>query len=366
MSDAQSEAVRRRVNHKVATAYDVASLAGVSQSAVSRTFTAGASVSNRTRERVLEAAKALNYRPNQVARSLSTSRSGVIGVAVSHLDNQFYPDFLERLSDALDLMGYRILLFVTKGSQDFEPVLGELLRYGVDALILASSSLSSDLGEQCRAAGVPVVMFNNTDPRSQVASVAGANETGGRAIADFLLAAGHQRFGFVAGVEGTSTSGEREAGFTQALREAGLDAPARQVGDYSFEGAWRASIALLGQDARPDAIFCANDHMALATLQAAQSQFGLTPGQDLSIIGFDNVTIGAWPCFQLTTYSQPMPLMVDRTVTQIWRLLDGKDDGGRHEEVSGELIVRASCRIPSTGLVQRPDGTMIWRAPDRP
>jgi DNA-binding LacI/PurR family transcriptional regulator len=144
------------------TASDVARLAGVSQSAVSRSFTPGASISAAMRARVMRAAEALDYRPNLIARSLITRRSGMVGVAIGSLGNFLYPDMLERLAARLRDAGLRILLFTAPPDGDADPELAQIMRYQVDAVILAATTLSSALAEDCRRAGVPVILFNRT------------------------------------------------------------------------------------------------------------------------------------------------------------------------------------------------------------
>jgi len=126
----------------------VARLAGVSQSAVSRAFTHGASISRATKERVVEAADKLGYRPNYVARSLATDQTRVIGLAVGYLENQFYPLLLQELSRAFGALGYRLLLFNTGPSGESDPLIEDVLRYRVDALLVASAMLSSHLAEE--------------------------------------------------------------------------------------------------------------------------------------------------------------------------------------------------------------------------
>jgi DNA-binding LacI/PurR family transcriptional regulator len=352
----------RRGARQPPTSRDVARIAGVSRSAVSRTFTEGASVSAPTRRKVLEAASKLKYRPNLFARSLKTRRSYILGLAVSALDNQYYPDVVQRFSEQFSEAGYRLLLFITHGSAGPDPLIEELLKYRLDALILASSSVSSALAAECRRAGVPVVMFNNVDPHSEVASVACTNEIGARTVAEFLLAGGHRRFGFIAGLDTDSTSFERQRGFMELLSARGLPAPARESGRFTFEGAVHATRNLLKLKRRPEAIFCVNDHMALAAMQVARAEFGLEPGVNISIVGFDNVPVAQWPCFGLTTYSQPTADLVARTIHLIQLALDHELPRDRHERLPGELIVRTSARLPRSGLVTTAEGLQIWRS----
>ncbi len=302
---------------KPVTLSDVALLAGVSQSAVSRTYTPGASVAPATRERVVQAAVQLGYRPNAIARTLTTRRSRMIGVVVSYLQNQFYPVVIEKLSQALQRHGYHVLLFVSDGHETGATVddkLMDVMQYQVDGLVLASVTLSSAIAQGCRAAGVPVVLFNRTAPIEGVHCVASDNHAGGRLAAQTLIEAGCQRIAYIAGLEDASTQIERERGFIERLGQAGVEVSARAVGRYSYEGACEATRALCSKAARPDGIFVANDHMALAVMDTLRSELGLRVPQDVCVIGFDNVPQSAWPAYGLTTITQDAQAMVDVTV----------------------------------------------------
>jgi DNA-binding LacI/PurR family transcriptional regulator len=345
-----------------ATATDVARLAGVSQSAVSRAFTPGASIAPDTREKVAEAARSLGYRPNAIARSLTTRRSRIIGVAAAYLQNHFYPDVLEALSRGLQARGYHLLLFTPDAGRHADPQLEEVLAWRVDALILASTTLSSALAEQCRMAGIPVLLFNRTSRGASVSSVTGENLRGGRLIAAFLAAGGHRRPGFIAGIENSSTSRDRERGFTGWLAENGEPPPLREVGLYRFDAAAAAARRLLARPDRPDAIFCGNDHMATAVAEVARHEFGLRIPRDLSLVGFDDTGPAQWPSFSLTSFSQPLQPMVDAAVAMITALIENPGTPTRHEVVAGELVVRGSARIPPEGCVSI-GGRLVWRPP---
>ncbi|MCK8783501.1 LacI family DNA-binding transcriptional regulator, partial [Roseomonas sp. NAR14] len=342
-----------------ATAHDVARRAGTSQSAVSRVFTPGASVSPALRERVLAAARDLGYRPNAIARSLITRRSRLVAVAMARLDNPFYPAMLEALSDRLQRHGYQVLLFTADHppggepaieSSGGEPVIEQVLRYQADAVVLAATSLSSVFARECRRAGVPAVLFNRVTDEPGLSSVTGDNARGGHAIGAFLAAGGHRRPAFVAGLEASSTSRDRERGFGAALREAGLGPPLRAVGHYTREGAAAAIRALLRRADRPDAVFCANDHMAIACIEVARHEFGLRIGGDgadaLSVVGFDDAGPAAWPAYDLTTFSQPLAPMVDATVRLLLDALATPSRPARHVVIGGALVVRGSARRP--------------------
>ncbi len=325
------------------TAHDVARAAGVSQSAVSRAFTPGASVAPDTRTRIMEAAERLGYRPNLLARSLISGRSSIVGVGVGDLSNPFFVETLQLLSRTLDQAGLRLLLFPAEGSGRGEPSINEILHYRLDALVLLSVGLSSGLAEECRKAQVPVVLYNRTTQDHAASSVIGDNDVGARTIAAHLLAGDHRRMAFIAGAEGSSTNVQREAAFFGYLAEQGVTAPIRAAGDYRIEIATAAARRLLAGRDRPDAIFCANDSMAIAAINVARHEYGLDVGREISIVGYDDVPMAAWPAFSLTSYAQPAQHMVDQTVRLIQIL---RDDPDRHEDVvvEGSLVVRGSSR----------------------
>lgn len=329
------------------TAADVARLAGVSQSAVSRVFTPGRSASPATAEKVRRAAEKLGYRPNVLARSLITGRSRIIGLVVAYLDNYFYPDAVERLSRALQARGYHVLIFLapqTAGPVD--EVLEEILDYQVDGIVMASAAMSTDLAGRCQAAGIPVVLFNRglDDPR--FSSVTSDNRAGGAAIGDFLARAGHRRPAHIAGWEGAQTQRDREAGFVEGLARHGLSLHARAVGNFRMEQARDAARTLLGRPDRPDALFVANDHMAFAAMDVARFELGLAVPGDLSVVGFDDVPIAAWPAYDLTTWRQRAAAMVAETVEILIGAVGGALPEPRRTVIPGHLVVRGSARRP--------------------
>jgi len=161
------------------TSAEVAALAGVSQSAVSRVFTPGASASAKTAEKVRKAAQELGYRPNVLARAMVSGKSRIIGLVVAYLENQFYPVALERLSNALQSKGYHILIFTATNSSDgMDAVIHELMDYQVDGIIAASVSMSSDLAAKARQANIPVVLFNRGQDEDGFSNVTSANVSG--------------------------------------------------------------------------------------------------------------------------------------------------------------------------------------------
>lgn len=332
------------------TSQHVARLAQVSQSAVSRAYTPGASVSSHTRARVMDAARQLGYRPNAIARSLITKRSRMIAVVMSQLDNQFYPPVLEKLSQRLRNDGYHVLLFITSRDES-DGVLAEILQYQVDGIVMASTVLSSALARDCARAGSPVVLFNRMTQRAAnedhpASAVTSDNEAGGRMAARHLVAGGHQRIAYIAGMEQSSTNLDRERGFREELALLGTRIHARAVGNYSFEGAQLAARQLFENSAeRPDAVFVGSDQMALAVMDVLREELGLSIPSDVSVVGFDNVPQAAWGAYQLTTIEQPIDQMVEATAGVLHELLHN-DGQPRAITVPCQLVVRQSSRAP--------------------
>lgn len=328
------------------TSLDVARMAGVSQSAVSRVFTPGASASKKTAEKVRAAATELGYRPNALARAVVSGRSRIIGLVVAYLENQFYPDVLEKLSGALQERGYHVLIFMaTQTSGRIDDVVEEIISYQVDGIIAASVALSSELSERCRAAGIPMVLFNRSQDDPAMSAVTSDNKAGGRKVADFLLAGDHKRIGYIAGWEGASTQRDREAGFVEALAESGVSLHARETGQFRMEEARDATQRMFASDP-PDAVFVANDHMALAVMDTLRFELGLQVPGDVSVVGYDDVPAASWPAYSLTTVRQPANRMVAKTVDILLSKIDDRTMPSRRIEIDGPLVVRGSARIP--------------------
>lgn len=338
-----------RVRRPRVTSTDVARKAGVSQSAVSRTFTPGASVAPATRKRVVEAAAELGYRPNAIARSLITRRTKLVGIVMAHLTNPFYPPVLERFSRKLEEHGRRVLLITVPGQSRGDAALPEILQYQVDSLVLTSATLSSAMADECARLGLPVVLFNRTAARTRVSAVCCDNEAAGMLAADVLLDAGDRRLGYIAGTANSSTNLERERGFFERIAARKAPRPHKIVGDYDYETAFAAARELFASRGRPGAIFCANDVMAFAAIDAARAA-GLRVPADVSIMAVDDSAMARWRAYDLTTIRQPVEAMVDATVDLLLGLEDGRITGSVVRRLPGELVIRGSTRLPPRQL----------------
>jgi DNA-binding LacI/PurR family transcriptional regulator len=234
------------------------------------------------------------------------------------------------------------------------------MQYRVDGIILASTSLSSELAEECETAGIPVVLFNRTTEKDVASSVTTKNFEGGRLLGEFLIAGGHRTFGYIAGLTNSSTNRDRLAGFREALGRHGIDEIEIRTGNYNRADAEAAARELLSLPRRPEAIFVANDHMAVAVMDVARYEFGLSIPADLSIVGYDDVGPARWPSYGITSVTQPIGGMVEATVDILMDQIASGEIEALHRVIAGELIVRTSARAPKAGIVEV-DGQRIYR-----
>jgi len=348
MSKRQKTAIRsRRV-----TAVDVAHLAGVSRSAVSRTLTEGASVSSETRRKVLRAAEKLGYHRNALVRGMINQRSGIVGIVTGSLDNPFIAEGLERLSLRLQQEGLKTLIYSGDAESDLQVALPSMIEYRVDGCFFLSNDLSPNAAAKYTKLDIPLVVVFNSNMRGisdhgadiPVGAVSVDNVEVSARVADLLVDNGRQRFAYMAGLPRATTNRERRRGFEEGLIARGRKLDALQVGNFNYEDGCIAARKLLSQDERPDAIYCANDAMALAAIDVARSEFDLDVPNDLAIVGFDDINIASYPAYDLTSVRQPVEEMINVAADLMLRLI--RDPAQRPMEIrlKSELVQRASTR----------------------
>lgn len=312
---------------------------------MSRTFTPGASVSDETRAKVLEAARKLNYRPNAIARSLIRRSTRIIGVVVMRLTKPFYARIIREFTRGLQAEGYWTLLFDIADEGEVEKTLPMALQYQVDGVVITSATLSSKLADEFARTGTPVVLFNRYASTGQAHVVRCDNYAGGRMVADAFVDAGHRRIAYIAGEEGSSTNQDRERGLVEGLQARGMRLWQRASGDYSYEGGYAAARQLLQTSEPPDAIFCADDLSAIGALDAARYEFGLRIPDDLSVIGFDDIPMAAWSSFSLTTIRQPFGDMVKATIQVLTEAIAAPEAPPVTAVIPPIFIPRSSARL---------------------
>ncbi|MEM8664111.1 MAG: LacI family DNA-binding transcriptional regulator, partial [Pseudomonadota bacterium] len=272
---------------------DVARLAGVSQSAVSRSFTPGASVSKKTREKVMEAAAALGYQPNALPRMILTQRSNLVALVMGNLENPFYPEVLRLFISGLDALGYRAVVLGLDGaagdaSKSIEAAFAEAIRYRVDGIIVTSANVPEATAHTCRQMHVPVVLFNRVLTAEGVSSIGCDNRGSGYVVGSHLLAGGHKRFGFASGDRTAPSNQLRFDGYAVRLKAAG-HTPETAGNANSYEAGFDAALKLCGGSEPCDAVFCGSDVVAFGALDALKHKLGLSVPEDVAVVGFDDV-----------------------------------------------------------------------------
>lgn len=328
-----------------ATSFDVAALAGVSQSAVSRAFTHGSSIKETTRQKIFEAAKKLNYVPNSIASSLTKNRSNMVAVIVGTLANPFYVHTLHTFSQELQKRGRQMLTFTLSESMQTDEAILKVMQYQVEAVILTSAQLSTRMINLCQDRGIPVVLFNRYIPQGGVYGVRCDNVAGGRMIAEAFLNASAKSFMMITGDPNGTTSRDRVTGFVERLLEEGVrrDAILQYPGGSSYDGGAAAIDAHMETGKPlPDSIFGIADIMAMGAIDRLRSKYDRKIPDDVMIAGFDGIPEGARYPYQLTGVQQPIAEMVEETLS---------------------LLHLDEPHKPYDLLLDRPiSGHMIWRA----
>lgn len=326
------------------TSYDVAQLAGVSQSAVSRCFKPGASVAPATRARISAAAEQLGYAPNAIAQGLITRRSNLVAVLISSLTNLYYPEVLAELTRRLSDRGVRVLLFTLETESEVATTLMQVWRYRVDGVISAAR-LDPDALAQFERRGVPLVLYNRTGEGAATSSVCCDNAAGEALLVDRLAAAGHRRFGVITGPSDSYVSQERVRGAVERLHS--LDLPCAVVeGAYDYHsGEVGLRRLMLKTENGLDALICANDLMAIGAIDAARHALGLRVPEQLSVVGFDGVGPAAWTSYALTTIRQPVHRMSEAAVAMLTERIADPDLSPERRLFAGQLVEGRSARL---------------------
>lgn len=300
------------------TALDVAKHAGVSRSAVSRTFTPGASVSASTREKVMKAADELGYRVNQLARSLINKRSDLVGIVAANMDNPFRAQQVEHMARELVEQNFRPILLPAEGEENPSRVIGMLLEYNVSGVIVTSDTPPESICQECVSLGVPMVLINKGEIDASVDRVLLDNEASGRNAARHLYDQGCRQLATIGSDKPSFSLSVRVKSFQEACRDLGLSAPGHfsaPIQDYN--GGFTAAEAMLNHMPSVDGVFCVTDYMALGSLDYLRLKSDRKVPDDLKLIGCDDILQASWAGYDLTTIRQDTRLLAKQVVAAL-------------------------------------------------
>jgi LacI family transcriptional regulator len=344
-----SEIIEDRPHSQILpTQHDVAELAGVSQSAVSRVLSGG-SASAKLRNRVLSACEQLGYVVDLGARNLVRGASNMIAIIVANIMNPFYPYILDKLTLRIQQQGFEVLLLNASGGRDIDELLPIVLQYKVRSVIIMTASLSSNMANRLQEHQIPTVQLNRYSTVGKANTVTCDNVGGGRLVAEAFIDAGFTSFAYVGGPPGSSTNMDRRTGFLERLAQSGLQPAIALDGEFDHDWGFAAGRMIRGYQG-VQGIFCADDVIAMGVIDSFK-EVGQTVPKDLSVVGFDDIPSAAWPGYSLTTVRQPVNRMIDETL----RILDLPLSASPEEiRIPGSLIYRSSF-LDTKSSVEKPD-----------
>jgi LacI family transcriptional regulator len=330
----------------VPTQHDVARMAGVSQSVVSRALSGG-HVSARTKAKVLEACDRLGYVPDVGARTLVTGASNMVAVVVANIQNPFYPFIFDRLTTRIQSAGQDVLLLNCPVGRDVDELLPTLLQYKVRGVIIMTASLSSKMAKTLGDFRIPSVMLNRYSTTVPGNSVTCDNVAASKQVAKEFVRSGYYHFGYVGGAAGASTNLDRRNGFLEGLNEHGCQPLFALDGEFNRDWGYEAG-ELVKRFPKVEAIFCADDVIAMGLMDNLREADWRVPG-DVAGVGFDDVPSAAWSAYSLSTIRQPVDEMVEETLI----LLDKPwDSAPVHVRIPGEFVRRKSFPLPAENALR--------------
>ena len=327
------------------TLKDVAARAGVSRSAVSRTFTEGASVSAHTRRKVEKAANELGYSRNALASSLTTGRTKLIGLISNNFHNPLFLQVFDLFTRSLQDRGLRPLLVNLTDETDPQNSLDLLRQYSVDGVIVASSTLSPEFAVAFQNARIPIVhSFGRFASAPRVHVVGIDNVECGRMAARTLIARGYDRIAFLGGPKAATSTIDRRKGFWEVMSGvSGIRVTESFASAYSFDAGRAEMLRILDNGEPAEAYFCGDDVLSIGVLSALGDR-NLKVPDEVGIIGLNDMDMARWQNINLTTIRQPIRQIIDSSIELVVAMLDEPD---RHPEArlfGCEIIERGTLR----------------------
>jgi DNA-binding LacI/PurR family transcriptional regulator len=332
------------------TIKDIAEVAGVSHTTVSRALRDHPRISAETIERIQRIANELGYVPNTAAQGLKTNRSRVLGVIVRRIEDPFFSQVLQGIEDVLHEAGYSLFLAASHRDPEREKeIMRALGERRVDGVIVSSTQIQPEHIRQLDHFDVPLVLINNQAINMpDIHSIYHDDTFGSRQLTQYLLSAGHRRIAFLGNERGGKTNAERIEGYRQALLQANVYVcdDCIVIGPNGQpEGGAVGMRRILQLSPLPTAVACYNDLMAIGAIQAVQ-QAGLRVPEDISIAGFDDIELAAYITPPLTTFHQPKYKLGYEAAQMMLRVLENKDTPIVQDPevivLRGELIQRDS------------------------
>lgn len=291
-------------SRKSVTSFDVAKLAGVSRSMVSRAFTEGSEISDESRAKVKAAAKELGYRVNHLARSLQTKHSGLVGIVVSALDTPFRSRQVKIAARECIKHGLRPILLVADRPEEVEQLVTMLFNYNVAGMIITSAAPSSQIVLEANSLSVPIVLINRESEVKGPDIVQTDIRQAGQLAFDMLTRSGGKRLAVVEPEEPSFSVTGRAHAFSDICRENGIDVSVFKAHSQSYNGGFEVAGEIGLRVKELDGVFCSTDLIALGVLDRLRNDWGTKVPDQLEIVGFDDIEQSSWQSYNLSTIRQ--------------------------------------------------------------
>jgi LacI family transcriptional regulator len=332
-----------------ATIYDVARRAQVSIATVSRVVSGRARVTEETRARVLEAVKELNYHPNPVAQGLALQSTRTLALIIDRFDSIYPAKIVAGAETEARAHDYHLLV------QQVADLDGDRLRRisgRIDGIIISGGASADELLRAAVEQDIPTVRLGNLIPELRADAVVADNYGGAYSAMEHLIEHGYRRIAHIAGPESSPHGKVRARAYLAALQDHAI--PQRDEylahGDYTHESGFQAMASLLELPEPPDAVFCADDELAMGAILAAH-ELGYDVPNDVAIVGFDGLETGAYVTPPLTSVYQPIEQLGRVAVaTLLWRIAHPEEEP-RETVLPTELVIRRSCGCPAVSHV---------------
>ncbi|NIZ59811.1 LacI family transcriptional regulator [Sedimentitalea sp. CY04] len=298
--------MKKKTGTSFVSAQQVADLAGVSRSAVSRTFTKGASVSPTTRSKVIKAADSLGYHVNELARGLINEQSNIVCIVGADIYTPYQSRFIDALTRELQAIHKVTMVVNSSGDSEVRDALAQTIRYRADATLVLSGQPDDALIQTCLNNGQRVIVVNRDKMQSGVESIVVTNRVAAREAFHMLHRAGCHNIVAVSSKAGTPSLVAREQAFLQEAKDHGIEATLKTVGMTSYETGAETARQLFSGSNPPDGAFCLTDLLACGFMDVARHEFGRRIPEDLCVIGFDDIDQSSWSSYNLTTFRQPV------------------------------------------------------------
>lgn len=333
----------------MATLKDVAKISGVSVGTASAVFNNKPWVKEEARQKVIRAAKELNYQPNILARSLKTRKSNTIGVVVSDITNPFFPEIFISLENYARLQDFSLLLGNTnKNSEEGVKVFKSLVNNQVEGIILIGRGVpEAEIIESFSQRSFPVVAIEGNYFSSEISTINADSILGGFNATMHLLNKGYWPVAFIGGPDSQKCGSGRGrlSGYLNALKEyqKGVDPCWIRTGDFHFNGGYKAMARMLEEEILPRAVFAANDLMAIGAMAAAKDKGLEIPG-DIAFVGYDNIPFSLYASPPLSTVPLPKREMGRLAFELLHHYLENpSEDRRRLVMPPDKIIIRESC-----------------------